>query len=142
MSICKENYSSVHGYEVLRSEIVHLLAMLSRKSLKERRGVQGLNQDRADIIVAGVAVVDELMRFFNANRLLVNERGVRQGLLVRGAERLGVGNARSVPASWKDSVNDFCQYHAHVVRASCKAGRFLVTENIRCNLLLFRIEKV
>ena len=61
MAMRKEGYGSIHGYEVLRSEVVHLLAMLLRKDIKERRAIPGLHPDRADIIVAGVTVVDELM---------------------------------------------------------------------------------
>ena len=51
MNTLGKSYASIHGYEVLRSEVVHLLAMLTRKSLAERRLVPGLNADRADIIV-------------------------------------------------------------------------------------------
>jgi exopolyphosphatase/guanosine-5'-triphosphate,3'-diphosphate pyrophosphatase len=102
-----KSYSSVHGYDVLRSEIVHLLAMLTRKDLKERRMVPGLNADRADIIVAGVAVVEELMRFFGANQLLVNERGIREGLIIRAMEKHGLMPAASSPRTWRESALDF-----------------------------------
>ncbi|HEX2768301.1 MAG TPA: Ppx/GppA phosphatase family protein, partial [Geobacteraceae bacterium] len=80
MAIRKEEYGSIHGSEVFRSEVVHLLAMLMRKELKERRVIPGLPPDRADIIVAGVAVVDELMELFKVNLLKINERGLREGL--------------------------------------------------------------
>jgi exopolyphosphatase/guanosine-5'-triphosphate,3'-diphosphate pyrophosphatase len=105
----KDNYASIHGYEVLRSEVVHLLAMLSRKDLKGRRTVPGLNQDRADIIVAGVVVVDELLRFFDANRVLVNERGIREGLLIRAMKRLGFVAGTSAPPTWRDAVMEFAR---------------------------------
>jgi exopolyphosphatase/guanosine-5'-triphosphate,3'-diphosphate pyrophosphatase len=109
MQMRKDNYVSIHGYEVLRSEVVHLLAMLSRKDLKGRRTVPGLNQDRADIIVAGVVVVDELLRFFDANRVLVNERGIREGLLIRAMKRLGFVAGTSAPPTWRDSVMEFAR---------------------------------
>ncbi|HEX9023326.1 MAG TPA: Ppx/GppA family phosphatase, partial [Geobacteraceae bacterium] len=82
MAMRKEGYGSIHGYEVFRSEVVHLLAMLLRKSLKERRALPGLNPERADIIIAGVTVVDELMELFKANLLKINERGIREGLIL------------------------------------------------------------
>jgi exopolyphosphatase/guanosine-5'-triphosphate,3'-diphosphate pyrophosphatase len=44
--------------------------------------VPGLVPDRADIIVAGIAVVDRLMRRFKVNLLQVHSRGVRDGLLL------------------------------------------------------------
>jgi exopolyphosphatase/guanosine-5'-triphosphate,3'-diphosphate pyrophosphatase len=57
MQMRKDNYVSTHGSEVLRAEVVHLLAMLIHKDLKGRRTIPGLNQDRADINVAGVVLV-------------------------------------------------------------------------------------
>ncbi|MEI6208426.1 MAG: Ppx/GppA phosphatase family protein [Desulfuromonadales bacterium] len=109
MQLRRDNYVSVHGYEVLRSEVVHLLAMLTHKDLKERRTIPGLNQDRADIIVAGVVVIDELMRFLEANRVLVNERGIREGLLIRAIKRLGLAAGNSTPPTWRDAVREFAR---------------------------------
>ena len=109
MQMRKDNYVSTHGYEVLRSEVVHLLAMLIRRDLKGRRTVPGLNQDRADIIIAGVVVIDELMRFLDANRVLVNERGIREGLLIRAIKRLGFAAGSITPPTWRDAVNDFAR---------------------------------
>ncbi len=113
MSMRKQAYSSVHGFEVLRSEVVHLLAMLMRKDLKARRLIPGLNPDRADIIVAGLAVVDELMKFFGANTMLVNERGIREGLLIRCMKRLDLIPISTTKRSWRESLLVFarsCQY--------------------------------
>jgi exopolyphosphatase/guanosine-5'-triphosphate,3'-diphosphate pyrophosphatase len=107
MNALGKSYASIHGYEVLRSEIVHMLAMLIRKNLAERRLVPGLNADRADIIVAGIVVVEELMRFFGANQLLVNERGIREGLIIKAMEKHGLVPVASVPRSWRDSALEF-----------------------------------
>jgi exopolyphosphatase/guanosine-5'-triphosphate,3'-diphosphate pyrophosphatase len=107
MQMRKENYVSIHGYEVLRSEIVHLRAMLVRKDLKERRTIAGLNQDRADIIIAGVILIDELMRFFNANRVIINERGIREGLLLRAVKNIGLAHGGGTPPTWKAAIHDF-----------------------------------
>ncbi len=102
-----ETYDSVHGYEVLRSDIVHLLAMLVRKDVKERRAVTGLNPDRADIIVAGVLLLDELMRFFGANILRVNERGIREGLILDGLRKHGLVNEKVRRRTWRSAIQEF-----------------------------------
>jgi exopolyphosphatase/guanosine-5'-triphosphate,3'-diphosphate pyrophosphatase len=81
--------------------------MLIHRDLKGRRTIPGLNQDRADIIVAGVVVIDEIMRFFDANRVLVNERGIREGLLIRAMKRLGLTAGSSTPPTWRDSIKEF-----------------------------------
>jgi len=118
MSALGKSYASIHGYEVLRSEVVHLLAMLTRKGLAERRLVPGLNADRADIIVAGIVVVEELMRFFGANQLLVNERGIREGLIIRAMEKHGLIPAAPAPRTWRESALDFVR-SCHVDEPHC-----------------------
>lgn len=125
MQMRNDNYVSTHGSEVLHAEVVHLLAMLSHRDLKGRRTVPGLNQDRADIIVAGMVVIDELMRFFGANRLLVNERGIREGLLIRAMKRLGLAAGSGTPPTWRDAVKEFAlschvdeQHANHVARTA------------------------
>lgn len=104
----RESFSSVHGYELLRSEVVHQLSMLMRMDVKSRRNVAGLNPDRADIVVAGIVVVDELMKFFNANLIRINERGIREGLILTCIKRLGLSQ-ESVKMSWRRSVMEFVQ---------------------------------
>jgi exopolyphosphatase/guanosine-5'-triphosphate,3'-diphosphate pyrophosphatase len=70
------------GYELYRSEVQHLRDFLARKPLAERRKTPGLSPDRADIIVAGVTVVNVVMKELGANLLRHNARGVREGLLL------------------------------------------------------------
>ncbi|MCL4210293.1 MAG: Ppx/GppA family phosphatase [Phycisphaerales bacterium] len=71
----------VRGYEMQRSEVSHLLDMLRRMEVRERARVSGLGADRADIIVAGLAIVDRVLRHLGANRLRVHDQGIREGLL-------------------------------------------------------------
>ena len=76
-------FSTVAGYELDRSEVRHILDSLRCLPLRTRRNVPGLNADRADIIVAGLAVIEGLMKWLRVNRLLINDQGVRDGLLLR-----------------------------------------------------------
>ncbi|UFS70519.1 Ppx/GppA family phosphatase [Geomonas sp. RF6] len=105
----RERFDSIHGYELLRSEVVHLLAMLHRKSAKERRALPGLNPERADIIVAGVAVVDELMDYFQVNLLKVNEHGIREGLILKGLHRQKLLPEDRKIRTWRDSALAFAR---------------------------------
>jgi exopolyphosphatase/guanosine-5'-triphosphate,3'-diphosphate pyrophosphatase len=109
MAMRKERYDSVHGYEVLHSEVMHLLPMLQRMTCKERRAVPGLSPERADIIVAGVAVVAELMRLTGTNVLKVNERGIREGLILRSLHKHGFLDRRRKPRDWRTAVRDFAR---------------------------------
>ncbi|NVN99670.1 MAG: Ppx/GppA family phosphatase [Geobacteraceae bacterium] len=126
----KKSYASAHGYEVLRSDIVHLLAMLMRKSLKELRAVPGLSPDRADIIVAGVTVIDELLEFCDSNLLRVNERGIREGLILRGLKKHGMLPLESSPRTWRESVISFAE--------SCHFDRNHALQVAKLSMEIFR----
>ena len=69
-------------YVLSRAEVVRLLDRLRETPLESRRQIPGLNPQRADIIVAGVAVVARLARYLGTQRVLVNDRGVRDGVLL------------------------------------------------------------
>lgn len=77
----------VRGYQVSRAEVRHLLDRLRKTPIKERASVQGLSPDRADIIVAGLAIVDRVMDRFEVNMVQVHNRGVRDGLLLTMIDR-------------------------------------------------------
>jgi exopolyphosphatase/guanosine-5'-triphosphate,3'-diphosphate pyrophosphatase len=113
MAMRKEGFGSLHGYEVLRSEVVHLLAMLLRKDVKDRRVIPGLHPDRADIIVAGVTVVDELMDFFSVNLLRINERGVREGMILKALQKHRFIPAVARPHNWRNGVLEFARSCHH-----------------------------
>ena len=72
----------VRGYTVTRAQVSHLLDRLRKMPVKTRKGMPGLSPDRADIIVAGLAVIDRLMLRFHVNALQIHSRGVRDGLLL------------------------------------------------------------
>lgn len=78
----KNQVGLARGYQVTRAEVSHLLDRLAKLSPRARRNVAGLAPDRADIIVAGLAVVDRIMARFKVNLLQVHNRGVRDGLLL------------------------------------------------------------
>lgn len=70
------------GFRVTRAQIRHLVADLAQLSLERRCKVQGLNPARADIIVAGLAIIERIMRHLRVNVVQVHTRGVRDGLLL------------------------------------------------------------
>jgi exopolyphosphatase / guanosine-5'-triphosphate,3'-diphosphate pyrophosphatase len=76
---------NVHGTRVSRADLEHLLLAVQETPLAERRTIPGLNPDRADIIVAGLAVVAEVMARLDAHALSVSSYGIREGLLLETA---------------------------------------------------------
>lgn len=76
-------HGSVQGYLLTPAEIIHLLGRLRETPLETRRQIPGLSSDRADIILAGAAVISRLVRRLSTQQILVNERGIRDGLLLQ-----------------------------------------------------------
>jgi exopolyphosphatase/guanosine-5'-triphosphate,3'-diphosphate pyrophosphatase len=84
---------AVHGTTVSTGEVEALLEWLSTKSPEERTRVPGLNPQRADIILAGLAVTAELLQLLDARDLTVSAFGLREGLLL---EMIGAGQKTHV----------------------------------------------
>src|SRR5262249_35948427 len=59
-----------------------VVALLAALPLEERRKVPGLNPERADIVLAGAAILDAFMQELGVTAILVSERGLREGLLI------------------------------------------------------------
>jgi exopolyphosphatase/guanosine-5'-triphosphate,3'-diphosphate pyrophosphatase len=78
----------VQGYVLTRAEFEHQLRRLRESPLALRRVMPGLSPDRADIILAGAVAVSRLAKRLAASRILINDRGVRDGLLLEMISRL------------------------------------------------------
>jgi exopolyphosphatase/guanosine-5'-triphosphate,3'-diphosphate pyrophosphatase len=76
---------SVHAARIARVDLEHILNMLAEITPEERRAVPGLNPERADIIVAGLAVAAEVLRRVEAREIVVSRYGIREGLLLEAA---------------------------------------------------------
>lgn len=109
MALRGEQYQSVHRFEVLHSEVVHLLAMLSRKNQKERIATPGLNPERADIILAGMILTDELLRRNHTNLLKINAQGIREGLILQSLQKRGLLEVNADARDWRDAVLEFAR---------------------------------
>jgi len=110
--------SPISGYQVTYAELRHLLDRLRKMSPKARRSVTGLSPDRADIIVAGLTVVDRIMNRFKLNTLMVHGGGVRDGLLLSMIEQ--ASPAESDTSGDRDRAIDRM---AEVCRTEVEHGR-------------------
>jgi exopolyphosphatase/guanosine-5'-triphosphate,3'-diphosphate pyrophosphatase len=102
---------NLQGYTMRRAEVVNLLHRLRATPLELRRSMPGLNPERADIIVAGAAVVARLARRLGTQQIVVNPGGLRSGLLLSMiAERAGPGDvALTRPKDRFESVRVFAR---------------------------------
>jgi exopolyphosphatase/guanosine-5'-triphosphate,3'-diphosphate pyrophosphatase len=56
---------------------------LSRMSLAERSKVPCIGAERADLVVAGCAILETILDLWPAERLGIADRGIREGILRR-----------------------------------------------------------
>jgi exopolyphosphatase/guanosine-5'-triphosphate,3'-diphosphate pyrophosphatase len=74
---------SRHGLRLLQSDVTAIRERLESVPLRRRRRMRGLRAERADIMLAGTMVVEELMQFGGYRTLTVCTLGVRDGVLLR-----------------------------------------------------------
>lgn len=83
----------VHGTAVTVAEVEHMLAWLAAMSPEKRAAVPGLNPQRADIILAGLAVTAELLERIETREIKISAFGLREGLI------LDMAGADTAPAA-------------------------------------------
>lgn len=71
----------IHGHLLKKTEIERISAQLSALPLEKRQQIPGLSKGRADVIVCGSILCNEIAAFAGAEQLVVSDRGVRFGLL-------------------------------------------------------------
>jgi exopolyphosphatase/guanosine-5'-triphosphate,3'-diphosphate pyrophosphatase len=80
------------------AQIRSLYDQVSASSLEGRRTITGIGPRRAEIIVAGVAVLREIVEGFQLSRLYYSTAGVREGIIADLAHRkVGLAQARLNP---------------------------------------------
>lgn len=77
----------VMTHEQLKEVLAHLCSL----TLEQRRKVAGINPERADIIIAGGAIIDTLMDELGLGRIQISDRGLRDGMLVNYLKLIETG---------------------------------------------------
>ncbi|MBC2669718.1 Ppx/GppA phosphatase family protein [Novosphingobium piscinae] len=94
--------SAVDGVIVPASAMRSIAARLSGLSLAERREVPCIGRERADLVVAGCAILESILDIWPAERLGVADRGIREGILrslmATGLSRPGAAAPDASPA--------------------------------------------
>ena len=82
---------AVDGLIVPAQSMHDISARLSSMSVRDRRQLPCIGPDRADLVVAGCAILESILEIWPATRLGVADRGIREGILRSlMADQLGV----------------------------------------------------
>lgn len=72
----------MHGYNLSLDELRELVNRLRRMTYAERSNLPGMNERRAEIIVAGAVILQEAMTLLGMNSISICERALREGVVV------------------------------------------------------------
>ncbi|MCQ2085290.1 MAG: hypothetical protein MJZ21_04000 [archaeon] len=67
---------------VLHSELAELMKLMCSLTIEERSNIPKVSPKRADIVIGGGVVLDQIMRSFGIERLTVSRTGLREGMKV------------------------------------------------------------
>ena len=81
LELLKFDPLAVHGLKFSYDEVSRVCRRVWGVSLEDRRKLKGLDPTRADIIVAGTAIVRTVMEKLGAEELIVSYKGVRYGVI-------------------------------------------------------------
>jgi len=73
-------FDELHNYFMSPSDVSIIYSKIKGMDMEERKKIQGLSRDRADIIVAGTAAVNTLARYLRVPYIRVSSSGLRDGL--------------------------------------------------------------
>jgi exopolyphosphatase/guanosine-5'-triphosphate,3'-diphosphate pyrophosphatase len=89
----------VDGCWMSTAEITGVVDRLLAMSYEERVASPCIGPDRADLVLAGCAILEAIRRAFPCPRLRVADRGLREGMLVQMMRDDGVWGGGEQPAA-------------------------------------------
>jgi exopolyphosphatase / guanosine-5'-triphosphate,3'-diphosphate pyrophosphatase len=81
MGLRRYDRSRVDGSWLTNSDIDEVVARLLAMNYEERAASPCIGRDRADLVLGGCAILEEIRRAFPTQRLRVADRGLREGIL-------------------------------------------------------------
>lgn len=81
LDLPRYNRQLIDGLIVPTNSMRAISQRLAAMSLDERRALPSIGQDRADLVVAGCAILEGILDLWPAERLGIADRGIREGIL-------------------------------------------------------------
>lgn len=107
----RKNYplEITHNYHLTAQDLYGIYEDVKIMNLEQRKKVPGLSKDRADIIIAGFAIVNGISQFIKAKELIVSGNGLREGIFYNYL--LGKRNLIMVEDVLAHSVENFMRFY-------------------------------
>jgi exopolyphosphatase/guanosine-5'-triphosphate,3'-diphosphate pyrophosphatase len=72
----------ISGHRISDLRLKRFIAQFAGQTLEERRSLSGIGRRRAEIILPGALIIEELLLRLGREEYLTSERGLRYGLLL------------------------------------------------------------
>jgi exopolyphosphatase / guanosine-5'-triphosphate,3'-diphosphate pyrophosphatase len=80
----------ISGYKMKYEDILHIFDIFKKKSTKEIGEIPCIPVGRADVILAGILILLEFMKYFGIKEIYSSERGLRYGIAIREWEKSNI----------------------------------------------------
>ena len=78
----------IHSSEISKKELDIILQNLKNMTLNDKKNLRGLQPKRADIITAGVTILNIVMKKLEKENIIVSEYDNLEGLLCQKAKKM------------------------------------------------------
>ena len=120
--------NNLNAQEISRRSVMRVVEQLiAAPSAEERAKLPGIDPGRADILLAGALILDEIMESFGMSRFTVSEAALREGLLldswrrITGRDLTGLRDLRSNSIDHlMESCDDDPAHARHVAKLAVK----------------------
>ena len=111
LNLPRYDRNRVDGAWLSRAQVRDISERLRAMSLAERMAQGCIGRERADLVVAGCAILEEILDIWPVERIRVADRGLREGILTHLMEEDGVmGAAADAPAQGEDDMKEDNEY--------------------------------
>lgn len=85
-----ETYSmeKIHGSKINEKELANILQNLKKMTLNDKKNIKGLQPKRADIITAGVKILNIIMKNLEKQNIIVSEYDNLEGLICQKSKNM------------------------------------------------------
>jgi len=101
--------TKIHNYEFTEDRLATLFELVKSKPLSQRKKIAGLSAERADIIIAGTAIIYILLSYVNAKCIYASGSGLREGLFYQYYKKHYPKEAKSLSNIVKHSAYNILQ---------------------------------
>ncbi|HOK39570.1 MAG TPA: hypothetical protein PLD27_00825 [bacterium] len=71
----------IHQEKLDYKEILEIEERLKKLNIEEREKYGGLKDNRGDIIIAGISIIKNILKFFKINQITISEYGILRGII-------------------------------------------------------------